>query len=309
MITRSQAPAMAFGFARDMIDRAAHLRTDAAALAIQLGAENARAFVVCGDALVLRKVGAGHSALHVVAVASDLCAGAAPIFLGLDATGALFAFPRPSEQAPLSGDFTLADLRAIATQGLVPAHELGAMAAAKSLVQWHARHGFCANCGAPTHVTQAGWRRDCPACHAEHFPRTDPVAIMAVGDETRCLLGRQVRFPEGMWSCLAGFVEPGETVEDAVRREVFEEAGIVCDDVTLFATQPWPYPSSLMIGAFARAQTFDIQIDPDELEAARWFGREELRTLFDGTHPQGLKAPPPFAIAHHLLRRWLDGVD
>ena len=156
-------------------------------------------------------------------------------------------------------------------QGAVPTEQLSAIAMAKSMVTWHQRHGYCANCGTRTAMKEGGWKRDCPNCKAEHFPRTDPVVIMLVTPGDRCLLGRQKQFLPGMWSCLAGFVEVAETIEDAVRREIFEESGIRCTDVTYYMTQPWPYPSSLMIGCTARATHDEIMVDQAELEDARWF--------------------------------------
>jgi len=156
-----------------------------------------------------------------------------------------------------------------------------------------------------TAMSQGGWKRDCPSCKAEHFPRTDPVVIMLVTHGDKCLLGRQKQFPAGMWSCLAGFVEVAETIEDAVRREIFEESGIRCTDVSYYMTQPWPYPSSLMIGCSARALNEDIVVDRTELEDARWFSRPDALLMLKREHPDGLAGPHPFAIAHHLLGRWL----
>ena len=178
------------------------------------------------------------------------------------------------------------------------------LAAAKALMHWHARHRFCSNCGAPTEVAVAGWRRDCPVCKAMHFPRTDPVVIMLAVDGDACLLGRQPRFPKGMYSALAGFVEPGETIEAAVRREIREEAGVACGAVQYFASQPWPFPASLMIGCFAEAESRSLEVDRVELEDARWFSRDEAIALLERRHPDGLTAPTPMAIAHHLLKRW-----
>jgi NAD+ diphosphatase len=178
---------------------------------------------------------------------------------------------------------------------------------AKAILSWHVRHGFCANCGAATRPAAAGWRRECDACKAQHFPRTDPVVIMLALDGERCVLGRQSRWPMGMYSCLAGFVEPGETIEEAVRREIREEAGIACGEVAYLASQPWPFPSSLMIGCFARATSRDIVVDDVELEDARWFKHDEVMAMFDKRHPEGLTAPMPMAIAHHILRVWAEG--
>ena len=141
----------------------------------------------------------------------------------------------------------------------------------------------------------------------QHFPRTDPVVIMLAVDGDDCLLGRQPRFPKGMYSALAGFVEPGETIEAAVRREILEEAGVACGAVRYFASQPWPFPSSLMIGCFAEARSRAIAIDRTELEDARWFSREETLALLEKRHPDGLAAPIPMAIAHHLMKRWASG--
>ncbi|MBX6318279.1 NAD(+) diphosphatase [Pigmentiphaga sp.] len=233
------------------------------------------------------------------------------IFMGQDENGvALFAVSLDGVPAQTAGErpgLELLDLRSIATRGLFPPDVLGELGAAKSILSWHARHRYCANCGAPSRVSSAGWRRDCDACGAQHFPRVDPVVIMLAVDGDRCLLGRQARFAPGMYSALAGFLEPGETIEDAVRREIREEAGVSCAEVAYFASQPWPFPASLMIGCFARACDTAVVVDQAELEDARWFSRDEARRMLDGTHPGGLSAPKPFAIAHHLIRAFADG--
>lgn len=199
----------------------------------------------------------------------------------------------------------LTDLRSLAVAGILPQGELAILAQARSLLHWHERHGFCANCGAKTELRDGGYRRHCAACATDHFPRTDPVIIIALRHGSRMLLGRQSAWPEGMYSTLAGFMEPGETVEEAARREVFEEAGIRVGEITFHSNQPWPFPSSLMIGLIGDALTDDIVIDPKELETARWFEREEVQSMIQGTHAQGLKTPLPLAIAHHLIRACL----
>ncbi|TAK48619.1 MAG: NAD(+) diphosphatase [Xanthobacteraceae bacterium] len=296
-----------FAFHADTIERAAHLRGDANALAARERQTNARALIVCRDALLLRQ-NAGEvtfSPQEARALGGD-----GPVFLGLRGEMPWFAYALGEEAAAkllAGGQFIAADVRALALEGVVPIADLSAVAVAKSITQWHLRHRFCANCGNPTTVAMAGWRRDCQACNAMHFPRTDPVVIMLVSDGERCLLGRQSRFPEHMWSCLAGFAEPGETVEDAVRREVHEEAGIRCGAVRYFASQPWPYASSLMIGCIAEALTTEIVVDHAELEDARWFSREETHALIARQHPKGLIAPHPFAIAHHIMVHWMNG--
>jgi NAD+ diphosphatase len=191
-------------------------------------------------------------------------------------------------------------------QELVDARHLPPLAEAKAVLQWHLRHRFCSNCGAPSQSVDAGWKRLCPSCKTEHFPRTDPVVIMLIVDGERCLLGRSPRFAPTMWSCLAGFIEPGESFEDAVHRETREEAGIVCGRVKYFRSQPWPFPTSLMIGCHAEALSHDIVVDRTELEDARWFSKDECLAMLMRNHPDGLTMPPPVAIAHHIVRSWVE---
>lgn len=260
-----------------------------------------------GDTPILREEDGGRRALHPRATLDGVVV-TAQVYLGrLDGVPVLATATGEDALESLAarpGSFAL-DLRSVATQGLVPEREVGLLAQAKSLLSWHARHRFCANCGAPTAPTAAGFRRDCAACGAQHFPRTDPVVIMLVTHGDRCLLGRQARFPTGNYSCLAGFVEPGETVEDAVRRETFEEAGVRVGAVSYALSQPWPFPSSLMIGCVGDALGDALVIDHDELEDARWFHRDEVRLMLANAHPDGLRVPPPVAIAHHLVRLFL----
>jgi NAD+ diphosphatase len=222
-----------------------------------------------------------------------------PVFAALVATEA-------AEDFKADPAYKVVDLRSLALQGLVAPDELGVLATAKSLLAWHSRHRFCSNCGSPTEPSCAGFRRDCAACGAQHFPRTDPVVIMLVTRGDACLLGRQSRFVPGMYSCLAGFLEPGETVEDAVRRETFEEAGVRVGPVSYMASQPWPFPSSLMIGCRGEALDGELTVDRDELEDARWFTKDELRLMLAREHPDGLSAPFPIAIAHHLIRVFVE---
>lgn len=180
--------------------------------------------------------------------------------------------------------------------------ELAAMA--RALLEWHRGHGFCARCGARSEVSHGGWQRRCPSCGADHFPRTDPVVIMLITHGNRLLLGRNAAWPEGMYSLLAGFVEPGETIEAAVRREVQEEAGVRVGRVDYLASQPWPFPASLMIGCLGEATSEAITLDPEELEDARWVSREELVEAFAGNHPE-IKPSRKGAIAQFLMAHWL----
>lgn len=299
-------PWPALGYVGNPLDRAAQRRGEADALARR---SDAQAYLLGGE-LVALKAGKGevHGPLFSLPEAQDW-GGSEPLFLGLEDGAPRFGlfFPVENRERMEAAGLTVTDLRSIAVGGLVEARHLGPIACAKALGAWHQRHRFCSNCGAPTRVVEAGWRRDCPSCGGQHFPRTDPVAIMLTYSGDKCLLGRQPRFAPNMWSCLAGFVEPGETFEEAVRRETFEEAGITTGKVAYHSAQPWPFPMSLMIGCLAEATSTDIVIDPLELEAARWFDRAEAAAMLTRTHPDGLFAPPPVAIAHHLIRAFVEG--
>jgi NAD+ diphosphatase len=295
-------------FVTHVLDRAAHLRTDDAKLLALEGKHDTRAYVLHRDSLVVVRENGGSRALLTIDEALKHGANPGTIFLGLREGAAIFGMGigAPAVEKLLTrDDVAVSELRGMAMQGVVPPDQLSAIAMAKSLVSWHQRHGYCANCGTRTAMKQGGWKRDCPNCKAEHFPRTDPVVIMLVTSGDKVLLGRQKQFPPGMYSCLAGFVEAAETIEDAVRREIFEESGIRCTDVNYYMTQPWPYPSSLMIGCTARATNEDIIVDHSELEDARWFNRNEAALMIKRQHPDGLAGPHPFAIAHHLVGRWL----
>lgn len=211
-------------------------------------------------------------------------------------------FARTTDSA--SGVFPAApmDLRTLAMGELLDPDTEGQLAQAAHLLNWHHHARHCGRCGSETVSEGAGFRRRCLACDHIHFPRTDPVAIMLIHDgEGRCVLGRQARFATNSWSCLAGFIEAGETIEDAVRRESFEEAGLRIGPVRYHSSQPWPFPGSLMIGCIARADTTDIQFDTHELENCRWFERSEVVAMLGGNHPDGLVVPGPYAIAHHLI--------
>ena len=302
-------PRPRLGFAASRIERAAGRRADAAALAALEHDPRSRFYLIGSEAVALKKASSGHDPLFDRVEARDLGDPAEVVFIGLLDGAARFAVSlAPPAIATLQArsGIELIDLRSIAVRGLLESDHLSALAEGKALINWHARHRFCPNCGAATRPVEGGWRRDCPSCRALHFPRTDPVVIMLAIAGERCVLGRSHRFQSGMWSCLAGFVEPGETVEEAVRRETREEAGIVCGRVAYFASQPWPFPTSLMIGCYAQARSREIVIDRTELDDARWFDRDEVALMLVGQHPEGLTAPLPFAIAHHILRAWVE---
>jgi NAD+ diphosphatase len=301
------------GYAASRVERAAEKRTDADALRALEHDAAARWYVVGGELVALRKTGSSHDPLFERAPAHALGAVTHTAFLGLmdGAPRFALAIEAAAMEALKSRDgFEVTDLRTIAVRGMVEDEHLPPLAEGKSLLLWHARRRFCSNCGAETRILDAGWRRDCPSCKMQHFPRTDPVVIMLAIDGERCLLGRSGRFATNSWSCLAGFVEPGETIEDAVRREVHEEAGIACGEVKYFRSQPWPFPSSLMIGCHAKALSRDVVVDHNELEGARWFDREEVISMLARSHPEGLITPVPIAIAYHIIREWVEnGVD
>lgn len=246
----------------------------------------------------------------------------AAIFLGTDETGPLFAVdlsswqPETGEGPAPAGFFDateqrhpglpeghrFAELRNVMAE--LSARDAECAATAKALIGWHRSHRFCSACGEESGVAQAGWQRVCGACGAQHFPRTDPVVIMLITRGNSTLLGRSPGWPEGMYSCLAGFMEPGETMEAAVRREVMEETRVRVGAVRYLASQPWPYPSSLMLGAAGEALDETIILDPNELEAARWVSREDLARAFAGDHPE-IRAPRRGAIAGFILGNWL----
>ena len=297
----------ALGYAVNTLDRRAEHRDDAALMARYRADPSARTVVIAGEVPVLRRRDNGLDPLFSFPEADELGQAREAAFLGLDGETPLFAIvldaaAADSDQGP--ADIARIDLRTLAVQGLLSPDTLGRLAQAKSLLFWHQRHRFCSVCGQPSAVAAAGWRRECTGCGAQHFPRTDPVAIMLAVRGDRCVLGRQARFVKGSYSCLAGFIEPGETLEDAVRRELGEEAGVRTGRVRYLASQPWPFPASLMIGCLAEATSESLTVDTTELEDARWFTREEVRAMMENRHPDGLICPPPIAIANGIMRAW-----
>jgi len=302
-------PKPRLGYAASSIERATERRADAVALAALENERHARAYLVASEQVILKNTAAVADPLFTFPEARALGRATEIVFLGLCGSAPRFAIalePSVAETLKMRDEFVVTDLRSIAVRGLVEADHLAALAEGKALLNWHGRHRCCSTCGAATVVVEGGWRRDCPSCKAQHFPRTDPVVIMLAVKGERCVLGRSYRFQAGMWSCLAGFVEPGEAIEDAVRRETREEAGIICGRVRYFASQPWPFPTSLMIGCHAEALSHDIVVDRSELDDARWFEREEVASMLLRCHPDGLNTPPSMAIAYHIIRAWVE---
>ena len=297
------------GYTGSRIDRAALLRADDAALS-DLGRDpRARFYLIGGELVVMKISGDTCDPLFTAEDVKSFGDARETVFLGLLDGAPRFGIGLEAaavEPLKTRADLKVTDLRTIAVHALVAADHLPPLAEAKAMLGWHARHRFCPNCGAPTRPVEGGWRRDCPSCKVQHFPRTDPVVIMLPIDGERCVLGRSPRFAPTMWSCLAGFAEPGETIEEAVRREVIEEVGLTCGKVKYFTSQPWPFPTSLMIGCHAQALSREIVVDRSELEDARWFDREEVALMLLRKHPDGLTATPPLAIAHHIIRSYIE---
>jgi NAD+ diphosphatase len=312
--------AEAVTFAGGSIDRAAHLRGDAAALVALRAREDARVLPLWRLKPLLDRRDGGHRLAWLPAAASPVRAVGDAIFLGLEEGAPRFAcevgdwqtepaaeatgFVDTAEMAhpDLDADLRFCDLRA--TMGALDATDAGNAAAARGAFAWHATHGFCARCGVRSEIDLGGWRRHCPGCGAHHFPRTDPVVIMLILHGNSVLLGRAPSWPEGMYSLLAGFMEPGESIEAAVRRETFEEAGVTVGEVQYLSSQPWPFPSSLMIGCMAEAEDRAITRDPEELEDARWVTREEVLAGMTGALP-GMRPARRGSIARFLIERWL----
>ena len=310
-------------FASGPIDRAAHHRKDADWLEQAARAANVRVLLMRdGDPFVSGDTAHGQSfrigdplpdgmreIVWLAAPAFGLSARAQRLFLGIDEDGApCFALNLPTsfdpENSAIAGLGVFENLRP-ASIGL-SAFDAQCAATARAIFSWHQRHGYCANCGTRTDVVEAGWKRECEDCGTEHFPRVDPVAIMLAVKGDKCLLGRQSSWPPQMWSCLAGFIEPGETPEQGAMRELFEEAGVrATGHVEYLFSQPWPFPTNLMIGLIIEAESEDIVIDKTEIEDARWFSRAETRQILAGTHPL-VQTPPPITIAHHILTTWAD---
>ncbi|MDE0406256.1 MAG: NAD(+) diphosphatase [Alphaproteobacteria bacterium] len=288
------------------LDRVSHLREDAAWVAARRRAKDTRLVPVWRSrslvhteddrALILTVEEAGElldSAQHEVVLGLE----GDTLYIGLD----LSHLDDPYGHPRIGAEGAFEDLRQIGP--VIPADEGAILAHARGMMTWHQRHLFCGVCGAPTEVSHGGYQRNCTGCSAQHFPRTDPAVIMLVHKGDNCLLGRTHHFPRRIYSTLAGFVEPGESLEEAVAREVFEEAGVTVGEVRYMASQPWPFPSSLMLGFHAEAEAMELNIDPKELEDARWMTREQIGRIeeFD------MELPRRDSIAWRLVKAWMDG--
>lgn len=297
-------------FAGNPLDRSSDRRPDAEWLAARLASSESLALVLWnGRPLVEPAEGGGVQIAYLpTKLASELAGGPERLlFLGLWKETAVFAVDLEGRadptEAALQGLGKFEDLRMIALR--LPQMDAAILSTAKAMFEWRRRHKHCANCGEPTHPVDGGWKRKCDACDSEHFPRTDPVVIMLPYHGDRCMLGRQDIWPKGMFSALAGFLEPGEAIEEACARELFEEAGLHALKVRYHSSQPWPYPSSLMIGLLAEVEDEEGAPDQTELSEVRWFTRQEARLLLAG-EIDGTFAPPPSAIAHQLIKAWAE---
>lgn len=280
------------GFTGSLLDRADHLRNDAARIGELMAKAEARLLQLAVHDPELDEDGRLLWSPLGEAGEDDL------IFLGMEGEAPLFA-PLPIVE-PGQRAFALFNLL-----GLMAPEDTATWGTARSLIEWHSRHGFCGRCGSPTLVSRAGWGRKCGGCGMEHFPRVDPVVIMLAEYDGRVLLARQPQYPPDRYSALAGFVEPGESIEEAVARELREEAAVAASNVRYVASQPWPFPGSLMIACIADAASAEIVLDTTELEDAIWVDAEGARAALAGEASAPFLAPPPFAIAHTLLAHWL----
>jgi len=296
-------------FAGNPLDRAGDLRNDPDWLAEQADKPYAQALVLWEGRPLIEETDQGPRLVWLSMKHARTLVRDREVFLGLWKDEPVFAIEFEGSidpaDGPVGGLGVFHDMRSAAA--LLPASDAAMAGGAKSLFDWRRKHGFCANCGALCETASGGWKRRCPACGTEHFPRVDPVTIMLPiytgGAEPICLLGRQAAWAPGRMSALAGFLEPGESIEEACAREVMEEAGLTVCDVRYHSSQPWPFPAQLMIGLIAEVTTDEAAPDQTELEAVAWLTKAEARAVLDETHPT-IHAPPPYAIARRLLESW-----
>ncbi|PHY14010.1 NAD(+) diphosphatase [Caulobacter sp. B11] len=307
-------------FAGNPLDRASERRGDVAWIAEKLEDPQSLAIAVWNGKVLIEDSpppeepveGVPAATVQIAYLRADMAQELAGgqerlLFLGLWKDIAVFAVDLeggadPAE-GPLQGLGRFEELRGVAA--VMPPPDAGILATAKSMFEWRRKHRWCSACGQPSEVADGGWKRICPACKGEHFPRTDPVTIMLALHDGKCLLGRQAAWPPGMFSALAGFIEPGETIEEGCARELKEEAGLTATGVRYHSSQPWPYPSSLMMGLLADVDSGEARPDQTELEEVRWFTKAEASALIRG-ELEGVFIPPPLAIAHQLIKAWAE---
>ena len=307
-------------FAGNPLDRASERRGDLAWIAEKLEDPQSLAIAVWNGKVLIEDSpppeepveGVPAATVQIAYLRADMAQELAGgqerlLFLGLWKDIAVFAVDLeggldPAE-GPLQGMGRFEELRGVAA--VMPPPDAGILATAKSMFEWRRKHRWCSACGQASEVADGGWKRVCPACKGEHFPRTDPVTIMLALHDGKCLLGRQAAWPPGMFSALAGFIEPGETIEEGCARELKEEAGLTATGVRYHSSQPWPYPSSLMMGLLADVDSGEARPDQTELEEVRWFTKAEASALIRG-ELEGVFIPPPLAIAHQLIKAWAE---
>lgn len=304
-----EEPSSLVAFAGNRLDRRSEHRPDDCAVRA-LETDGAHAYAIGRGRVILKHDRQTLDALYAPYELRELSPDFDnAVLLGYERNGQpRLAVPVGIEPDDLPDLYKAVDYRSVYTQELLVNEQLGQLAQAASLVSWNLSARFCGRCGKETESRAGGYRRECPGCRTLHFPRTDPVVIMLVVDEANevCLLGRSPHFREGMYSCLAGFLEPGETIENAVRRETLEESGISVGRVRYHASQPWPMPHTLMIGVLAEAKSSTISRDTLELEDCRWFTRDETGVMLDRAIGDGRSSPPAGAIAHRLMRDWVE---
>ncbi len=301
-------------YAGNPLDRRSELRTEPDRLAELRAADDCRVLAFWnGQPLTVEHDGGLTLAGLDAGLGFELCDPDRAVFLGLDQQASVWAVELTGDadpaEGPLRGRGQFSDLRLAGRR--LSAEDAGIAATARAVFEWHRRHRFCSICGRPSEQAEAGWKRICPSCKAEHFPRTDPVTIMLPTFGDQCLLGRQAAWPKGRYSTLAGFMEPGESIEAACAREVREEAGLEVVSVRYHSSQPWPFPTNLMIGLIAEVSGQDARPDQTELEEVRWFHRDQLRAILSGSAGgwgdiEGVGVPPAFAIAHQLMKAWAE---
>jgi len=302
-------------FAGNPLDRRSELRIQPERLAELRAAPGVRVLAFWnGQPLVREREGGLRLPAVEPGLIFEVADAEEAVFLGLDGEVPVWAVELGGDADPTSGPLEgrgrIMDLRQAGAQ--LSSEDAGVAATARALFEWRRKHRFCSVCGQPSEQAEAGWKRICPSCKSEHFPRTDPVTIMLPTFGEHCLLGRQAAWPKGRFSTLAGFMEPGESIEAACAREVQEEAGLEVVRVRYHSSQPWPFPTNLMIGLIAEVSGRDARPDQTELEEVRWFHRDELGALLAGDTSgwadiEGFGVPPPFAVAHQLMKSWVEG--